>query len=131
MAELTFPERMNAATVFIDANVEAGRGEKTAILCGDQAVTYDQLLANVNRVGNALLGLELLMEQRVAILMPDSPECAYAFFGAMKIGAVAIPLNTIREVETDLNWKYRMRNTMINTSGMMIESLFSARTWFS
>ena len=95
MSGLTFPERLNAASVFVDANVEAGRGEKAAILCGDATVTYNDLLANVNRVGNVLLGLELLMEQRVAILMPDSPECAYSFFGAMKIGAVAIPLNTM------------------------------------
>ena len=34
------------------------------------------------------------MEERVAILLPDSPEWVFAFFGAMKIGAVAIPLNT-------------------------------------
>ena len=34
------------------------------------------------------------MEERVAILLPDSPEWVFAFFGAMKIGAVAVPLNT-------------------------------------
>ena len=31
----------------------------------------------------------------MAILLPDSPECVFAFFGAIKIGAVAIPLNTL------------------------------------
>jgi len=35
------------------------------------------------------------MEERVAIIMPDCPECVYAFFGAIKIGAVAIPMNTL------------------------------------
>ena len=95
MPALEIPERMNAATVFVDENIAAGRGEKVAIICGDEQVTYRQLLENVNRMGNALLGLGVRMEQRVAILMPDNPECVYAFFGAIKIGAVAIPMNTI------------------------------------
>jgi benzoate-CoA ligase len=37
------------------------------------------------------------MEERVAILLPDLPEFAYAFFGAMKIGAVPVPVNTAFE----------------------------------
>ncbi|MHC4633558.1 MAG: AMP-binding protein, partial [Planctomycetota bacterium] len=49
----------------------------------------------MNRFGNALLGLGIRMEERVAIIMPDCPECVYAFFGAIKIGAVAIPINTL------------------------------------
>ena len=46
-------------------------------------------------MGNVLLELGVRMEERVAFLLPDSPEWAYVFFGAMKIGAVAIPLNTL------------------------------------
>ena len=95
MSVLELPERMNATTVFVDENIAAGRGDKTAIICGDETVTYQQLQDNVNRMGNALLGLGVRMEQRVAILMPDNPECVYAFFGTIKIGAIAIPLNTI------------------------------------
>jgi acyl-CoA synthetase (AMP-forming)/AMP-acid ligase II len=34
------------------------------------------------------------MEERVAMLLPDSPEWATVFFGSMKTGAVAVPLNT-------------------------------------
>ena len=33
-------------------------------------------------------------EQRVALLLPDGPEFVAAFLGAMKIGAVPVPLNT-------------------------------------
>lgn len=95
MSSAGIPERMNAASVLIDSHVAAGRGEKTAILCGDAAVSYRDLGRNVNRVGNVLRRLGVRMEERVAILAPDSPEWVYAFFGAMKIGAVAIPLNTM------------------------------------
>ena len=89
------PEQFNAAAALVDLNIAAGRGDKAALLCGDQTVTYQQLFDNVNRVGHALLKLGVRMEQRVAILLPDSPECVYAFLAAMKIGAVSIPLNTM------------------------------------
>jgi len=100
------PERLNAATVLVDAHIAAGRGAKPAILCGESVVTYGALCEGVNRLGNILKGLGVRMEERVAILMPDSPEFAFAFFGAMKTGAVAIPMNTLlapRDYEYLLN----------------------------
>jgi len=95
MCTVELPERLNAAAVFIDRHLGEGRAEKPAILCGDETVTYRQLYEGVNRFGNALLALGIRMEERVAIIMPDCPECVYAFFGAIKIGAVAIPMNTL------------------------------------
>ncbi|MBL7154002.1 MAG: benzoate-CoA ligase family protein [Phycisphaerae bacterium] len=95
MCTVELSERLNAATVFVDSHLQQGRGEKAAILCGQETVTYRDLSKGVNRLGNALLGLGIRMEERVAIIMPDCPECVYAFFGAMKIGAVAIPMNTL------------------------------------
>ncbi len=89
------PERLNAAAILVDSHLAEGRANKPAILCGPRAVTYRDLHESVNRFGNALVGLGVRMEERVAILLPDSPECAFAFFGAMKIGAVAIPINTL------------------------------------
>src|SRR5207244_598086 len=35
------------------------------------------------------------MEQRVALLLHDSPEFVWSFWGALKIGAVPIPTNTL------------------------------------
>ncbi len=94
MSPLHLPERLNAASVFVDGHLAAGRGAKTAILCRDQAVTYAQLAERVNRFGNVLHELDVRMEERVAMLLLDTPEWAYVFFGAMKAGAVAIPMNT-------------------------------------
>ena len=95
MSALELPDRLNAAAVFVDVHLQEGRGEKTAILCGDRSVTYSDLQEGVNRAGNALRELGVRMEERVGILLPDSPEWAFAFFGAMKIGAVAVPMNTM------------------------------------
>jgi benzoate-CoA ligase family protein len=94
MTMLELSERLNAASVFIDRHLAEGRGEHRAILCEDRAVTYGQLAEQVNRFGNALRALDVRIEERLAMLLMDSPEWATAFFGSMKIGAVAVPLNT-------------------------------------
>jgi benzoate-CoA ligase len=95
MLSANLPERLNAATIFVDVHSNEGRADKTAILYGDQAVTYRQLQEGVNRFGNLLLELGVRIEERVAFLLPDSPQWAYTFYGTMKIGAVAVPLNTL------------------------------------
>ena len=91
---LTLPENFNVAAHFVDRNVQEGRGAKIAIECGDERVTYHQLLENTNRAGNALLALGVRPEERVMLLLLDTPEFLYSFFGAIKIGAVAVPVNT-------------------------------------
>ena len=95
MSTMTLPERYNATTTFIDANLQAGRGKQTAILYGDQALTYNDVAAMVNRTGNALIKLGVAMEQRVMCLLLDSPEFVASFFGAIRMGAIPIPTNTL------------------------------------
>jgi benzoate-CoA ligase len=95
MDELTLPDMLNVATAYVDANVAAGRGAKTAFCYREQQITYQDVLDQVNRTGNALRALGLEVEQRVALLLLDCPEFVYSFFGAMKIGAVAVPINTL------------------------------------
>jgi benzoate-CoA ligase family protein len=91
---ITLPDTFNVVTYFIDRNVHEGRGAKVAIDCGNERVTYQQLLDNTNRVGNALLQLGVRPEERILLLLLDTPEFLYSFFGAIKIGAVAVPVNT-------------------------------------
>jgi benzoate-CoA ligase len=94
MTQFDLPDRLNAADVFVDSHLEAGRSDKVAILSGDRSITYRALHENVNRFAHALGELGVRHEERVVILLPDMPEWVYAFFGAMKRGAVAVPLNT-------------------------------------
>ena len=93
---LGIPATFNSATWFVDRNVAEGRGSKIAIECGDARVTYDDLLRSVNRAGTALRDRYAVRpEERVLLLLLDGPAFAYAFFGAIKIGAVPVPLNTL------------------------------------
>ena len=93
---IPLPDTFNAATWFVDRNVHEGRGAKVAIECGDECVTYAQLLERVNRMGNVLRDeLAVRIEERVVMLLLDGPEFFYTFFGAIKIGAVPIPTSTL------------------------------------
>jgi benzoate-CoA ligase family protein len=94
--DLGVPETFNIATHFVDRHAQEGRGGHIAIECGDERVTYAALLEQVNRFGSALRDvLEVRPEERVLLLMVDTPAFHVAFFGAIKIGAVPIPTNTL------------------------------------
>jgi benzoate-CoA ligase family protein len=95
-AALGVPEIFNAAEWFVDRHIAEGRGRRVAIECGDARITYDEVLQNVNRAGNTLRDRwSVRPEERVILLLHDGPAFVYAFFGAIKIGAVPVPLNTL------------------------------------
>ena len=88
------PERYNVSTM-LDANLEAGRGGKVAIYCGDERVTYADLYARVCRMARALRALGVTREQRVLLVLSDTPAFPVAFFGTIRLGAVAVPINPL------------------------------------
>jgi benzoate-CoA ligase len=92
---ISLPQTFNVASHFVDRNVLEGRGSKTAIECGSERVSYQQLLERTNRVGNVFLRLGVRPEQRVVLLLQDTPEFLYSFFAAIKVGALAVPVNTL------------------------------------
>ncbi len=93
--QVTVPDRFNAASFFLDRHVEEGRGDRVAFVSEGRETTYRALQEQVNRVGNALRGLGVAMEQRVLLALLDGPEFVATFFGAIKIGAVPVPVNTL------------------------------------
>ncbi|MGE0823028.1 MAG: benzoate-CoA ligase family protein [Candidatus Binatia bacterium] len=93
------PEAFNAATAFVDRHLANGRSDRIALCCGDETVTYARLAENVNRTGNVLRQLGVRPEERVLLVVLDAPEFAYAFWGAIKIGAVPVPVNTALQTD--------------------------------
>src|SRR5207247_5810633 len=92
---LELPRRYTGAADIIDGNLEAGRADRPAIRTTDgPELTYGDVAAAANRAGNALRELGVQMENRVLMAVLDGPEFAATFFGAIKIGAVPIPVNT-------------------------------------
>jgi 4-hydroxybenzoate-CoA ligase len=90
-----FTERRpyNAVSDFVDAHIAAGRGNKVAFVDPERSMTYSELRARSVRFANALRALGIEEEQRVALLLNDTVDYPVAFWGAIRAGCVAIPLN--------------------------------------
>jgi len=88
-------ESLNAAAFFVDRHVAEGRGARTAFRVGGRVVTYAEVADRVAHAAGALREAGLDGEQRVLLALNDSPAFAAVFWGAAKLGAVAVPVNTL------------------------------------
>src|SRR2546425_422035 len=95
LASDVLPAQFNVATHFVDRNLDEGRADATAFFCADRNLTYGEVAELVNRTGNALLDLGVGMDDRVFMACLDAPEFVGTFWGAIKIGAVPVPVNTL------------------------------------
>jgi benzoate-CoA ligase family protein len=94
----TLPERYNASAV-VDRQVAAGRGDKTAFIAADRTLTYEELRREVDRAGQLLRTLGVGREQRVLLVLDDTTVFPVAFLGAMRIGAVPVPVSPLDKPE--------------------------------
>jgi benzoate-CoA ligase family protein len=88
------PREFNLATHFVDRHLQEGRGDRTALLTDEGAVSYAELAQLTNRIGNVLLELGVRQEERVLIALNDSPEFVAAWYGSLKVGAVTAEVYT-------------------------------------
>ncbi len=84
--------KLNVAYNCVDRHVEAGNGDRVAILWegepdGDsRVITYAQLQADVCKAANALTDLGLVAGDRVAIYMPMLPEAIVSMLACARLG---------------------------------------------
>lgn len=86
------PRMLNVAHEYIDRPA-AAHPDAVAYLYEGERITYRDLRERVQRMSAALAMLGVEMEQRVAVLLPNCPEFVAAFFGAIRVGAVATPMS--------------------------------------
>jgi len=84
----------NAVTEFIDVHLTQGRGDKIAFVDPDRSLNYGALQARSIQFAYALRRLGVAPEQRVALLLHDTVDFPVAFWGTIRGGSVAVPLNT-------------------------------------
>ena len=96
---LDHPGPFNLAAHFVDRHIVEGRGEHPAIRHEGRIWTYREVSEAVNRAGHLLRALGVQEEQRVMIVLPDSPAFVVVYFATVKIGAVAVPTNTALQSE--------------------------------
>jgi long-chain acyl-CoA synthetase len=68
--------------------------DKPALIAGARTMTWGEFEAAVAAVGGALGARGLAAGDRVGLLLANSIEFAVAYFGVLRAGLVALPLNT-------------------------------------
>src|ERR1700753_494453 len=91
-------ERRHESTV-LDGVLEAGRADELALITEDGTLSYGELGRQVAAFGSYLNGLGVQREQRVLMVLDDSPAFHATFLGAMRIGAVPVPVNPMDRVD--------------------------------
>ncbi len=102
------PRDYNAAVDLVDRHLAEGRGDKVAFVDDTTSLTYAALAEQVNRAGNALRELGVRMEQRVLLILQDTARFPALFLGAIKIGAVPIPVNPLLTAD---DYDYLLRDS--------------------
>ena len=91
-------ERCNSSLV-IERGIEAAGPAKTAYQSQHESLSYEQLRLQVNRMGHLLRDLGVRREQRVLLVLDDTITFPIAFLGAMRIGAVPVPVSVREKAE--------------------------------
>jgi 4-hydroxybenzoate-CoA ligase len=88
----------NAALYFVDRHLTEGRGAKAVFREADGArrtLTYAGLAEETARFAGALYRHGVRREERVAMIIRDQIEFPVVFWGAVKAGAIPVPINTL------------------------------------
>ena len=102
-------EPFNVATHFLDRNVAEGRADRRALVTPTETVSYGELAALTNRIGNVLRDpLGVRPQQRVLLVLADGPEFVASWYAALKIGAVTAEAYTFLPAK---DYAYYLRYT--------------------
>jgi 2-aminobenzoate-CoA ligase len=91
LPELQYPERLNCAAELLDAAVAKGLGARPAIVTPERRLTYDELLAEANRIANVLRDdLGLVPGNRVLLRGFNNDVMAACWLAVVKAGCVVV-----------------------------------------
>ncbi|HEY2653890.1 MAG TPA: benzoate-CoA ligase family protein [Solirubrobacteraceae bacterium] len=110
----------------VERQVAAGRGDKQAVIADDATLTYEQLRRAVNRAGHLLRELGVRREQRVLLVLDDTTVFPIVFLGAIRIGAVPVPVSTL---DKDDNFRHFVEDSyaeLVVTDAPVLDRLASA-----
>ncbi|MEA2722065.1 MAG: 2-aminobenzoate-CoA ligase, partial [Candidatus Eremiobacteraeota bacterium] len=91
LPELQYPERLNCAAELLDATVARGFGGRQAIVSPQLRLTYDELLAEANRIANVLRDdLGVVPGNRVLLRGFNNDVTAACWLAVVKAGCVVV-----------------------------------------
>lgn len=86
-----YPERINCVTRYIDRWVEAGNGDRTAIVTPTDRWTYRDLYRHVNRLAHVLVeDYGLVPGNRVLLRSANNPMMVAAYMAVIRAGGIAV-----------------------------------------
>lgn len=68
---------------------------RSAIIMGDETLSFAKLNAAANRVANLLVSRGVRLGDKVAIMCLNTPDFTIIYNGILKVGAVVVPLNAL------------------------------------
>src|SRR5579864_1878804 len=101
MTPVDLPQRYNVAADLLERNLNVGRANKVAIYSAAQNVTYGELFKLTCGAAKALLDLGVRREERVLVAGFDSPGWVASFLGAIRIGAIPVPVIPVLQHSED------------------------------
>ena len=109
---IDIPRAYNAVVEFIDQNIEKGRGNRVALIDDHGSYTYAELTRRINCAANALSALGVRQESKVLLCLTDTVDFPTVFWAIIRLGAVAIPVNTLL---TTKDYDYMLRDSRATT----------------
>jgi benzoate-CoA ligase len=98
---MELPERYNVGADLLERNLNAGRANKLAIASAARDVTYGELFKLACGAAHQLHDLGVRREERVLIVGYDGAGWVAAFLGAIRMGAVPVPVNPLLQRSED------------------------------
>ena len=86
---------MNLAGALAARAADQGAGDRPALLVGGTSISSSQVHDGGARTASLLLGEGVRRGDRVLLVLPDGAELVWAFLGAVRLGAVAVPVNPL------------------------------------
>jgi benzoate-CoA ligase len=113
-------------TEVVERHVDAGRADKPAFIGPDGTLTYEALRRQVNRMGNLLRSLGVGREHRVLLVLDDTTVFPVAFLGAMRIGAVPVPVSALDKADNFRHYIQDSYATVVLTDAPTLPRLSEA-----
>ncbi len=85
----------NACEYLLDRRLAAGGGGRTALVGPAGELSYAQLHDRVCRTAAGLRSVGVQPEQRILMVMSDSPDFVVVYLAAMRVGAIPVPVSTM------------------------------------
>jgi benzoate-CoA ligase family protein len=85
----------NACEYLLDRRLAAGDGDRLALTGPAGDLSYAGLWDRVRRTAAGMRAAGVQPEQRILLVMADSPHFAVVYLAAMRIGAIPVPVSTM------------------------------------